>query len=104
MAGKEKEVSEEQDPSCHLLSPLNKNYFPKKCHDYKTNLNTIHLKDAAQLFFQSIVRLFIHKEKGMTAKVLNMIAAPVHDGEDDGSWGCASSRKTCLKDAEYFFT
>lgn len=44
----------------------------------------------------------------MIAKVLKMIVAPVHDGEEDcngdGSWGRASSRETCLKDAEYFFT
>lgn len=64
MARKEKEVSEEWDRSCQHLPPLNKNYsFSKKCHDYKTNLSIIHLKDAVQLFFSRALLSFSFTRK-----------------------------------------
>lgn len=70
-----------------------------------TDLSITRLKDTTQMLFQSII--FIHKEKGMIAKELKTLAAPVRYGKEDcndnGRQGHASTRKACLKDAEYLF-
>ncbi|KAJ7402755.1 hypothetical protein BTVI_83626 [Pitangus sulphuratus] len=86
-----------------------------RSNGHKLEHEKFHLNMRKNLFilrveehWNSIIKLFIRENKGMTAKVLKMIAAPVHDGEEDcnsdGRWGHDSSRKICLKDAEYFFT
>lgn len=51
------------------------------CHDYKTNLSIIHLKDAAQLFAKELLNFSFIKKKN-DCKSTKDDSSPLHDGEE----------------------